>query len=122
MRILDTDQVVCFDVDDTLILYDKPDSYADSDAISIGKLRVWPHRKHIETLRQFKARGQNVVVWSAGGKDWAAEVVYKLMLGDYVDLIMCKPKWYFDDLPAKEWLGKWCYHNELGQHPQVRRD
>ena len=109
MVVVDSDKVAFFDVDDTLILWDYKGEA--EEYVQIGEERVVPHKKHIEILKQFHSRGQMVVVWSQGGWRWAETVVEKLGLKEYVDVVMCKPAWYFDDIPAKEWMGKRYYED-----------
>lgn len=48
-------------------------------------------------------------MWSAGGGEWAEAVVKALGLEKYVDLVMNKPSWYYDDKEAKDWMGKRIY-------------
>jgi predicted HAD superfamily phosphohydrolase YqeG len=84
--VLESDKVLYVDVDNTLVLWDK-DTYK-------------PHKGHVNLIKQFKARGQKVVVWSAGGYVWALKVVKELGLEEYVDLVLSKPSWWADDLRA----------------------
>jgi len=65
---------------------------------------VLPHREHIKLVKQFKARGFNVVVWSQGGSAWSERVVKALDLQDYVDVVTGKPNWFIDDLPSNCFL------------------
>jgi hypothetical protein len=61
--------------------------------------------KHVtRRLRRQHMQGHYVIVWSQGGDEWTEIVVKALKLQDCVDQIMTKPKWYFDDLPADEWM------------------
>jgi hypothetical protein len=107
MKVISNDNIVAFDVDDTLVFWDIP---ADrlGDAIefdSFGqKVLLLPHLKHVEMMRRFKARGHFVIVWSQGGYEWAEEVIKKLGAQDAVDLVMTKPKWIIDDLPPNLWM------------------
>jgi FMN phosphatase YigB (HAD superfamily) len=106
--ILENDKAAFWDVDDTLIMYDWPEDKAH-EVVMIGvtpedKIAVWPHKEHIKRLTSFKARGQSVVVWSQGGWYWAKTVVEALGIQDYVDVVMTKPRWYFDDLASHHWL------------------
>lgn len=104
--ILENDNVTCFDVDDTLVLWDVP-AGLDANRIEFSNYgyteRLLPHDKHIKCLKQLKFRGHAVVVWSAGGWEWAKEVAIRLGIIDDIDIIMCKPKWMVDDLPPNEW-------------------
>jgi hypothetical protein len=52
----------------------------------------------------FHARKQPIIVWSAGGWEWALRVVQELQLEEYVHCVMSKPAWYMDDLTAEEIL------------------
>ncbi len=98
--------MVCFDVDDTLVVWNIP-AGRESETIKFDNFgfseNLLPHHEHIKLLKQFKVRGQFVIVWSQGGPQWAAEVVKKLGLADHVDMVMAKPKWIIDDLPAAVW-------------------
>ena len=107
MKVIDSDLVVMIDVDETLLMI--PQS---KGGISIelknpytGYIRVREiHTEHIDLIKQYKKQGYAVVVWSANGHLWAKEVVEKLNLTDMVDLVMCKPIKYVDDLKADEIL------------------
>jgi phosphoserine phosphatase len=55
-------------------------------------------------MKSHKFRGHTVIVWSAGGVEWAKTVVTALGLENYVDLVVAKPKWYYDDLQSHEFL------------------
>ena len=94
------------DIDDTLVTFD-----LSEEDIAAGKYVIFnegmpnqmfgkPHEEHIRTLKRFKGRGFNIVVWSQGGADWAEQVVKALKLEEFVDVICSKPDWFLDDLPA----------------------
>lgn len=107
---------VFFDVDDTLIIWDWQSVTDDMNELitivdpeSGHTEMVLPHQRHIQLLKQFKARGHTVVVWSAGGWAWAESVVKQLGLEDLVDVTMAKPDWYVDDLPASAYMGRNIY-------------
>ena len=106
MIVTDNDNIVTFDVDETLVMWSWPQKY-DGLSITFNNFgyaaQLLPHDKHIELLKQFKARGHYVIVWSQGGYQWAREVVKVLGIEKYVDLVMTKPKWIVDDLPAAAW-------------------
>lgn len=92
MFILKSDKTLFCDVDDTLIVWDE-----DGHTYK-------PHKRHIKLIKKFHARNQPVVVWSAGGWEWAHRIVVELGLQEYVTAIMAKPAWYVDDLPSHEFL------------------
>lgn len=124
MIVLPSDQTVFCDVDDTLVLWSPTQEQSDSSGIWIEcpgsyalidgelvtspswKQKLVPHSKHVEQLKQHKARGHTVVVWSAGGWEWARAVVEALGLQQYVDLVISKPTWCYDDLPPNEYMPK----------------
>lgn len=93
-----------FDVDDTLIMWQ--DTHPEAVEMTIGAYteRVVIHHEHIKALKLHKFRGHTIVVWSAGGAEWAEKVVIALGLEAWVDVCMDKPAWYYDDIPAKEYM------------------
>lgn len=111
----DNEYVVAFDIDDTLVMwsneYRQPHegSVAFIDPYDGATNHLVPHEKHVNLLKKYKGRGMCVMVWSAGGVQWAKSVINTLGLQDYVDLIITKPSKYVDDLPAKEILGSRIY-------------
>jgi FMN phosphatase YigB (HAD superfamily) len=108
MLVIDSDKVTFFDVDDTLVKWSFSQEEADQYGIKFNNFGyetlLVPHRTHIEQLKKHRARGHKIIVWSAGGYDWAAEVVKVLGLEDAVDLVISKPTWFYDDLPASHFL------------------
>ena len=113
--ITNPEHVICFDVDDTLVLWNAEptdvqikDPYHENNIIALKK-----HNKHIKLLKDHKERGYFVVVWSAGGYAWAKTVVETLELQQYVDFIMAKPLKICDDLPASEILGSRIYLEDV---------
>lgn len=116
---------VFWDVDDTLVLWNPTKEQLEKDGIDFecpaglflneennvtpGKpwtARLVPHKTHIEQLKKHKMRGHMIVVWSAGGYDWAEAVVKRLGLEQYVDVVISKPTWAYDDMPAERILPK----------------
>lgn len=100
------DRVVCFDCDGTLIVQGKPDDERAIAFVHYGVERFVPHKAHIEALVEAKREGKFVIVWSHRGSEWVNEVIKKLGLENYVDLMMPKPTAYVDDLPADEWMNR----------------
>jgi len=74
--------------------------------------RLKPHKKHIEAMKLHKLRGHTVIVWSAGGWEWAEAAIRALNLEKYVDLVLEKPMWCYDDLPPSEFIPKVQYIKE----------
>lgn len=107
MKVIDSDKIVCFDVDDTLITQDfheqKPEAVIECNG---HKTEVLIINNNVEAIKRHKRQGQIVIVWSAAGFRWASSVVKALKLEKYVDIAMSKPMWYYDDLPVQKWMGK----------------
>lgn len=126
MIVIPCKQTTFFDVDDTLVMWNAtpeqleqrgvdfecPGSLVDIDNdgnesfAPAWKTRLLPHRYHIEQLKKHKMRGHTIVVWSAGGWDWAAAVIKALGLESFVDLVISKPTWAYDDLQPNEFIPK----------------
>lgn len=108
MQTLQFDRVLFADCDDTLITFDFPPKYTNR-AIMIGpegyKRLALPMTKNIEKLKNARSRGHGVVIWTQGGYAWGKMVVDALQLQNYVDLIVTKPSWIYDDLPVEKWMG-----------------
>lgn len=104
MNKISNDVIVCFDVDDTLIMWKGENYTADP--------------KHVESLIRHAKRHHFVVVWSAGGVSWADQIVKELGLEPYVDQIMSKPRWYCDDKPADKWMERY-YYDPKGRKESV---
>lgn len=103
-------RTVNIDVDDTLIMWEATPEKPYT--MNIDGLKCRPHEKHIELLKNLKAIGWNVVVWSQGGADHAENVVKHLELEKYVDVVMSKPEVIVDDLPWEEQYIKRKYLDE----------
>lgn len=104
MDVLRNDIVVCIDVDDTLILWNHPEPDMEIDGIKVRR-----HKEHIESLKRHFVRGHYVIVWSAGGFDWAKKAIERLSLTSYVHKVMCKPRWMLDDKDPSEWTEVYYY-------------
>tara|TARA_R110000868_G_C10973188_1_gene771516 strand:- start:56241 stop:56672 length:432 start_codon:yes stop_codon:yes gene_type:complete len=112
-----------FDVDDTLVMWDMPegiDLQNDSQVVTVEcrgrESYVYRNRYNIDLLIKMASRGHAIVVWSAGGADWAEAVVKALHLENIVDVVTGKATYYIDDLadPAKV-LGKHGYFDINGK-------
>lgn len=103
--------VVAFDIDDTLVTWGNPHVTKDVELRWLQvpgrpSFLVGVHTKHIQNLKDHFRRGHPVVVWSAGGEEWAAAVVESLELTNYVDLVMSKPTWFYDDQKSDHFLSE----------------
>jgi hypothetical protein len=112
MNVIENENTVFYDVDDTLVMHNVP--YDDHDIVIVNPYDNGPnylgiHQKHISLLKQHKGRGKFIVVWSAAGAKWAETVVKALGIESFVDLIITKPSAYVDDLTGNEILGTRIY-------------
>lgn len=112
MKIIENENAVFFDVDDTLLMWDNKHKNEDqSNTVTVTDysgftVNLVPHDRHIQYLKDSKIKNQNtIVVWSAGGWQWAKACVEALGLEEYVDAVMAKPERYVDDLDCKQFMG-----------------
>ncbi len=111
---VDCNQPTYFDVDDTLIMWSVEDG---ENTIKLNGVSVVINEANINALKKHAMRGHTIIVCSAGGASWAKAVVDALGLQDLVDVIMEKPMWYYDDLPANAFMGKPHYYPYEGGDP-----
>lgn len=110
---------VFFDVDDTICLWynNKKNPTKDLLCPYYGTLESFvPHEAHIQAIKDHKAKGDTVIVWSQGGSEWAKAAVDALELHDYVDIIMSKPGKYYDDLDSVHWMANRTW---IGKEPRL---
>ncbi len=101
MQVIERKDISAFDCDNTLVMW--PDdfkinkfgrikfTYGDEDVFLV------PHSFHPVFLKNCFKRGDYIVVWSQNGFAWAKQVVEKLGLENYVDIVMNKPSRHIDD-------------------------
>lgn len=109
MKVINVESTIFCDVDDTLVMWNTDGMLSTSlvsvvDPYHTNTILLAPHLGHIKVLKDRKVRGSYIVVWSAGGYQWAESVVKALKLEAYVDLIMTKPHMYIDDKKAEEFM------------------
>mgnify|MGYP000210735744 CR=1 FL=1 len=111
MNVLPDKPTIFFDIDDTLILYDRiQDDTPERDIVTVDGTRFLKATNHIALLKDHKELDEYViVVWSQGGSQWAEKVVRALELQDYVDIVVNKPYLFYDDLQPSYFMGKRVY-------------
>jgi hypothetical protein len=117
MNVIESESIVFVDVDDTLIMWSGTHTSTIpndllvkvQDPYSPTVISLIKHIGHIKILKDRKARGACIIVWSAGGYRWAEAVVKALALEASVDMIMSKPIMYIDDSPSEEFMGPRVY-------------
>ena len=114
MIICKKDNPIYFDVDDTLVIWSF--SPEEKDLIQFkyhGHVyTLKPHNKHIRFLKSQKKRSRSVIVWSAGGWEWASCVVKALGIEKYVDVVIEKPILCIDDVPKEKIISSSIYFKD----------
>lgn len=110
MRIIESEDIAPYDVDETLILHDLTQhpryrKISVTDPVDLTKkITVRVHEPMVRLLKEQHVRGSHIIVWSRGGYRWALNVIQALKLESYVHIVMSKPLKYFDDVPVEQWL------------------
>jgi hydroxymethylpyrimidine pyrophosphatase-like HAD family hydrolase len=98
--------VIVFDIDDTLLLWDEKsrDLTADTKGRTVvicpydnKPYSFIVHTRHVDFLKREKAKGSYVIAWSRSEGAWAKAAVEALGLESYVDLAISKPIKCVDD-------------------------
>ena len=123
MKVIQSEQLLCVDVDDTLIMHKKAKKndkvVCFTDPYDGSQHYVVVHKAHVKILRDRKRRGATIVVWSQSGYQWAKAVVEALELQKYVDYVASKPVAIMDDKPASDWLAERIYLNPDSLYGQI---
>lgn len=109
MITLPCNQPTFFDVDDTLVRWNyhaKP--FEGSVRVECHGFvhYVEPLLTHVNQLKAHKARGHTIIVWTKGGAAWGSAVIKALGLEEFVDLVIEKPQWCYDDTEYSDFLPK----------------
>lgn len=100
MQVIDNENIVAIDVDDTILIWDNP------TVPGVGKIPLefagetvylTPHTYHIQLIKMYKERGYFVIVWSANGRHHVKRAITALGIEKYVDLGMTKLSKHLDD-------------------------
>lgn len=113
MKVIKNETTILFDIDETLIFH--KEWHPGKADVPVDRIAVYDHRiqrtlevklneENIALLKQSKARGRCVIVWSNAGYEWATIVIKKLGLTDHVDYVLTKPGCYVDDLDANQFM------------------
>lgn len=116
MRINPHPRIWTFDVDDTLVNWDRsehpPESQVAIDGVK-GPVYVVPHQKNINLLVKLAKVGWFIRVHSGSGVDWAERVVRALGLEQYVGEVCSKPLGRTDDKPPGDGLAYQAYRDPM---------
>lgn len=122
MKVIECNTPTYFDCDDTLVKWSSTPEEKEQfgvtfsctleDGSTYSELLV-PHRKHIEQLKAHKLRGHTIILWTAGSWQWGKCVAETLGLSQYIDVVLEKPKFIYDDLPVNEFIPKPYYYEDV---------
>lgn len=88
-------KIVYCDIDETLVFWNKPKCV---HSIVVEGYILLPNVKQIAKLRQHSADGDEIYLWSGGGRGWAMIVARALKIEHLVDEYLSKPDVMYDDL------------------------
>lgn len=122
MQIIKEDKIIFYDVDDCLVFWPEHLKYNPEDIIEIDSLypiiggeqtyKLTPNHNVIEDLKNKSKQEFFIIVWSAAGYEHAEEIVEKLGIIFFVNIVMSKPLYIVDDLKPEE-VFTWKHPNEL---------
>ena len=106
MLLLDNDNLLVVDIDDTLLTWEPDKSRKKTITIRFDKQIFTYHvmEENVEMLKLFRSRGAKIILWSQSGHKFVNKVAKALKLESYIDVACSKPKWTLDDLPASVWM------------------
>jgi hydroxymethylpyrimidine pyrophosphatase-like HAD family hydrolase len=109
MNVIENELVVGCDVDDTILMWDKPnDPGAGKLEVDFAGRKVYltPHQYHVDLLRSYHERGYYIIIWSANGWRHAKQAAKLLGLEDLVSgkngQVQVKLTKHMDDNPNAE--------------------
>lgn len=104
MKVIRYENVVACDIDDTILLWDSPNSDGPGKVkldFAGGVVYLTPHNYHVQLLKSYNERGYYIIFWSANGYQHAERAVKALGLGNLADgengHVQCKLSKYMDD-------------------------
>jgi hypothetical protein len=98
MKVIKNPRIWEFDVDDTLIMWNKS-QYLGSPVKKVGKAKITPNQPNINLLIKLSKIGWFIHVHSGSGVEWAVKAVKALGIEKYVNLCSAKALGITDDNP-----------------------
>lgn len=112
MIVLETEQLLCVDIDNTLLMWgtayehDRTKRCAFVDPYNGNVSYVNVNSANLKIFKDRLKRGAKFIVWSQSGWQWAKACMESLSLNDNENIIVTsKPIAYLDDKPCQEWMG-----------------
>jgi len=116
MKVNRANQIWQFDIDDTLIMWDKS-KYPQLQKVLIptkkGVAEVHKNEYNCNLLKKLAKLGWYIRVHSGSGVAWAKLVVETLGLEEYVDEVAVKPRGETDDQPPGDGLAYRAYRDPI---------
>jgi hypothetical protein len=108
-KVINNERIIPCDIDDTLIMHENPDQYdkliyVEDPHHAGAMIKLGVNEPMVKVLKDEKARGAFILVWSRSGFAWANAIILALGLENSVDLIMTKPSVYLDDTEVSKWM------------------
>ena len=102
MLVLNDRPTIFVDVDETLVSFDT--TVEGHSLLLPNGSTVYVNQNVLDKIEEFHNREHQIVVWSAGGANWAKTIVETLGIEYMVLAVMSKPAWFFDDQPALNFM------------------
>jgi len=106
MLVIKNRNVFCYDIDDTVILWDEKSRDLTAD-VKNRLVIICPydgkpysflvHKRHVDFIKREKAKGSYIIAWSRSEAPWAEVAVKALGLDMHTDQVMSKPMKVLDD-------------------------
>lgn len=100
MRVIEKENVVPIDVDNTLLLWKEPTIWSPEKLkieYADNYIYLTPHNYHVAILKTYLEREYHVIVWSSNGYRHASRALRALGLDGYDIQVMTKPAKHLDD-------------------------
>ncbi len=110
MRTIASEQLICCDIDYTLLMWGSRNKgsrsvrFKDPYEGTIKLVQV--HEANLKIVIDRLSRGATILVWSASGHKWATAALAALGVSHRNIIIASKPIAYIDDKPASAWMGE----------------
>ena len=109
MKIYNSPLSVWFDWDETLCAWKSPEKINPESHIQVLVFTGISHynfilyKKVVDQLIRHKERGHFVVIHTQTNVDTVENIVKAVGLDKYIDVIINKPSWIYDDSPPNTW-------------------
>jgi hypothetical protein len=111
MIVFGTEQLLCCDIDGTLLMWGKEYQRAGNKTVFIDpytdkQVSVTVNRANFKVFKDRLTRGAKFIVWSQSGFPWAKACMEALGFQDNPNIIVTsKPIAYIDDKECSKWMG-----------------